>query len=75
MLGVDVKNDTTLGAFWVQAADYGQRPVPHSHVRRRRWLPGVRLVVAHHSCDLAIRLPTARPRTVMIPIFATEERD
>jgi len=59
-------------AFWAHAADYGQRPVPRPHVRPRRWLPRVRLVTAHHSCDLMIRLP-ARGRTVMIPLFASDD--
>ncbi len=60
-------------AFWAHAADYGQRPVPRPHVKPRRWLPQVRVVTAHHSCDLLIRLPAARGRTLMIPLFASED--
>ena len=60
-------------AFWAHAADYGRRAVPQSHAVKRRWLPSVRLVAAHHSVDLMIRLPATRSRMVLIPLLASED--
>lgn len=60
-------------AFWAHAADYGRRPMPQPHVGPRRWLPQVRLVRTHHSCDLMIRLPASRRCAVMIPLLSSED--
>jgi hypothetical protein len=60
-------------AFWASAADYGQRATPHSHVKRQRWMPGVKLLIGHHRCDLTINLPRACRGTLMIPLLSSDE--
>ena len=60
-------------AFWADAADYGRRAAPQSHVTRRRWLPSVKLVAHRHSYDLMIWLPAARRRALMIPLLSSDE--
>ena len=60
-------------AFWARAADYGERATPHSHVKRQRWMPGVKLLIGHHRCDLTINLPMAHRGTLMIPLVSSDE--